>query len=230
MIDLSPWFQNAGPIAAALDAVGVDPALACAVIEMESNGRHVYGNDSGGVFSTPGTTDLPVTAESFAEFERRVLAGETSNGVGIMQITYAGPRRADGARDGGFFRIAREQGLDLSDPRQNVVFGVGLLRDYLRAAGGVLDEATVAAVGKRYNGLLTYGQRLWPVFQKWQARLAVAPTPEPEPEPEPLPVVGSEPILEPIEVSLSAASADTLNRLAAALEGLTAALNRVRIG
>lgn len=200
MIDLSPWFANAGAIAAAIEAVGVDPALACAVVEMESNGRHVYGNDSGGVFSTPGAPDIAVTAANFLEFERRVLAGETSNGVGIMQITYAGPRRTDGTRDGGFFRIAREQGVDLSDPQQNVAFGVGLLRDYLKAAGGVINEAAVVKVGTRYNGSSAYGTRLWTIVQKWQARLApvvVEPTPEPEPVPVPEPVVVPEPTPEP---------------------------------
>lgn len=230
---LSAYFQNATAIEAAIAEVGVDRALACAVVEKETNGRHVYGNDTGGVFSTPGAPDLAVTAANFAEFERRVLAGEKSNGVGIMQITYAGPKRADGTRDGGFFRVAREQGLDLSGPRENVVFGLGLVRDYLKAAGGVPTQAAVEAVGKRYNGATTYGASLWLVYQKWVARLAAetpAPVvPAPIPEPTPAPVPTPEPAPVPAVVELSPASIAALVKLAASLDGMTAALNRVHI-
>ena len=230
-------FQNAAIIDAAIAEVGVDKALAYAVIEMESSGRHVYGNDSGGVFSTPGTPDIAVTKENYAEYYRRVLAGETANGVGIMQITYAGPRRTDGTRDGGFHRIAREQGLDLSDPHDNVVFGLRLVRDYLKAAGGVPTEGAVKAVGTRYNGSTAYGDRLWTTYLAWVDKLQPVPVPVPTPEPEPPvvveptpepepPTVEPEPVLEPLTVELSPDSRAVLTGLAASLDGLTAALNR----
>ena len=132
-MDLATYFQNAVAIERAIAAVGVDRALACAVIEMESNGRHVYGNDSGGVFSTPGTPDIAVTAANYAEYLTRVLAGATANGVGIMQITWAGSKRADGTREGGFHSQAIREGIDLSDPYGNCLFGLGLIRDYLNA-------------------------------------------------------------------------------------------------
>lgn len=186
-------FQNQAAIDAAIAEVGVDKALAYAVIEMESSGRHVYGNDSGGVFSTPGTPDIAVTAENYAEYLTRVLAGEVANGVGIMQITYAGPRRADGTRDGGFHRIAKEQGLDLSDPHDNVVFGLRLILDYLTPLVAALTEGAVKAVGTRYNGSTAYGDRLWTTYQRWAA--ALAPVVEPEPEPV---TDDSEPVTEPV--------------------------------
>ena len=175
-MDLSPWFQNADAIERAIVATGVNPALACAVVAKETGGRHVYGNDSGGVFATPGAPDLAVTKENYAEYLRRVLAGETANGVGIMQITWAGSRRADGTREGGFHTQAIREGLDLSDPYDNCVFGLRLVRDYLNANGGVPTEAAVKAVGKRYNGADAYGDSLWAVYQTWAPRLASQPT------------------------------------------------------
>lgn len=231
-------FRNQAIIDAAISEVGVDRALAYAVIERESSGRHVYGNDSGGVFSTPGAPDIAVTAENYAEYYRRVLAGETANGVGIMQITWAGSKRADGTRDGGFHRIAKEQGLDLSDPHDNVVFGLRLVRDYLKAAGGVLTEAAVKAVGTRYNGSAAYGDRLWTNYLTWVDRLQPVPEPTPEPEPpvvvEPTPepeppAVEPEPVIQPLMVELSDDSRAVLTGLAASLDGLTAALNRIHI-
>lgn len=182
-MDLSQWFQNADAIERAIVATGVNPALACAIVEKETGGRHVYGNDAGGVFSTPGAPDIAVTAENYAEYLRRVLAGETANGVGIMQITWAGSKRADGTRDGGFHRQAKEQGLDLSDPYDNTVFGLRLVRDYLKAAGGVPTEAAIKAVGTRYNGATSYGDSLWAIYQKWATRLATPTTPGGSPMP-----------------------------------------------
>ena len=158
-------------------------ALLCAVIEKESNGHHIYGHDTDGVYSTRGRTvvvdglsygvgaNVPVTPRNFAEFERRVLAGEKSNGVGIMQITYAGPVRADGTRDGGYLRVAREKGLDLSKELDNIRMGADIIRGHLQKAGGVPSKDAVIYVGTKYNGRSTYGEDLWVKYNKWVAEL-----------------------------------------------------------
>lgn len=158
-------------------------ALLCAVIEKESNGHHIYGHDTDGVYSTRGRTvvvdglsygvgaNVPVTPRNFAEFERRVLAGEKSNGVGIMQITYAGPVRADGTRDGGYLRVAREKGLDLSKELDNIRMGADIIRGHLQKAGGAPSKDAVVYVGTKYNGRSTYGEDLWVKYNKWVAEL-----------------------------------------------------------
>ena len=158
-------------------------ALLCAVIEKESNGRHIYGHDTDGVYSTRGRTvvvdglsygvgaNVPVTPRNFAEFERRVLAGEKSNGVGIMQITYAGPVRADGTRDGGYLRVAREKGLDLSKELDNIRMGADIIRGHLQKAGGTPSKDAVVYVGTKYNGRSTYGEDLWVKYNKWVTQL-----------------------------------------------------------
>ena len=247
-MDVSAYLQNADAITRAATAVGVPLALAYAVAERESGGRNVYGNDSGGVFATPGTPDLVVTEANYAEYLRRVLAGETANGVGPLQITWAGSKRADGTRDGGFHTQAQREGYKLWEPYDNARFGFSLIFGYLKAqgwtSGAAPTQAVVEAVGKRYNGNASYGVALWAAYQKWAARLAAvepapapapAPAPEPEPEPEPPPeptpepeppTIEPEPVLEPLTVELSADSRAVLTGLAASLDGLTAALNR----
>lgn len=179
-MDLSPWFENAASIEKAIVDTGIDPVLAAAVVRKETSGRHVYGNDSGGVFSTPGAPDKDVTHENYhGEFLPRVLAGEVSNGVGIMQITWAGSKRADGTRDGGFHTQALAQGLDLSKPYDNCKFGFNLLKSYLKAAQavpGATLETAIKAVGKRYNGADAYGTALWSEYQVWQRRFAATTT------------------------------------------------------
>lgn len=179
MKNLSEWFTNSAEIERAIeDNPDVPAALICAVISKESSGRNVYGNDSGGVFSTPGAPDKEVTHDNFHnEFLPRVLAGETSNGVGPMQITFAGYKdKVTGRRDGGFFTEAANQGLDLSKVYDNVKFGIGKIRQYLRDAGGVPTEAAVKSVGKRYNGAIAYGDALWNEYNIWVTRLGETTT------------------------------------------------------
>jgi len=175
MRSLSEWFDNSAEIQRAIeDNPDVPVALICAVIRKEGSGRNVYGNDSGGVFSTPGAPDKDVTHDNFHnEFLPRVLAGEVSNGVGPMQITFAGYRdKVTGKRDGGFFKEAADLGLDLSKVYDNVKFGIRKIRQYLKDAGGVPTEAAVKSVGKRYNGAVAYGDALWTEYNTWVARLS----------------------------------------------------------
>lgn len=144
---------------AALEA-GVPLYIAAAMIEKESNGHNVYGNDRGGVYSV-GDPARPVpnvvTRDNFRAFEARVLAGETSNGVGPAQITWPG-----------FIRDAKNRGIRLWEPYPNMVYGFTLLRDYL--AGDYSDDS-IRYAGKRYNGAAAYGDDLLVKARRWQSRL-----------------------------------------------------------
>lgn len=152
--------------------LGVEAAIALGFAEAESNGRMVYGHDAGGVHSTrdgavtvdgiewPKGSNIPVTDASFRELERRVAAGEKSNGVGIMQITYRG-----------FFPDARSKGLNLATAADNLRYGLTLIRGYLRAAPADVDPLAYAA--SRYNrghwaGPYHYTDRVARLVQAWR--------------------------------------------------------------
>ena len=164
--------------------VGVPAHVALAFAQAESNGRMVYGHDAGGVHSTrdaaaivdgiewPKGSNVPVTDTSFRELERRVAAGEKSNGVGIMQITYRG-----------FFPDARKKGLDLATAADNVRYGLTLIRGYLAAAPEGVDPLTYAASrynrGSVYSGPYHYTDRVNAYARAWALL---------EPKEEPAPV------------------------------------------
>ena len=66
-------FTNQDVIDRAIAAVGVDKALAYAIVEKETGGRHVYGNDAGGAWflfararSGPPLEQAPSLAELLA--------------------------------------------------------------------------------------------------------------------------------------------------------------------
>ena len=152
--------------------VGVAEHIALAFAQAESNGRMVYGHDAGGVHSTrdaavivdgrewPKGSNVPVTDASFRELERRVAAGEKSNGVGIMQITYRG-----------FFPDARKKGFDLATAADNVRYGLTLIRGYLAAAPEGVDPLTYAASrynrGSVYSGPYHYTDRVNAYARAW---------------------------------------------------------------
>lgn len=152
--------QNSEALVRAAVTVGIPVWIAAAVIEKESRGANVYGNDRGGVYSEgrgrpPGGL---VTAENFPEFERRVRNGETSNGVGPAQITFPG-----------YFPQARTRGLKLWVPFDNMRLGFEIMRGYL---GGDYSNASIRRAGGAYNGNITYGDALVVVAEKWRGRLA----------------------------------------------------------
>jgi hypothetical protein len=137
----------------AADAVGLPYALAFALLDMESEGANVYGGDSGGIFATSPRTK--VTPENYREFRRRLAAGEKSNGVGPCQITWKG-----------FFPEADKQGLDLSNPLDNMKFGFRLLKGYVDRYPGDWQK-----VGRLYNGKDSYGNTFVRVVGEWEKRL-----------------------------------------------------------
>lgn len=153
--------HNTDALLAAVAETGVPLHIAAAMIEKESNGLNVYGNDYGGVYSTADParpSPNAVTRENYAIFEKRVFAGETSNGVGPAQITWPG-----------FIRDARDRGISLWEPLPNMIYGLTLLRDYL--AGDYSDESIINA-GTRYNGARVYGVDLAAKAGAWLARLS----------------------------------------------------------
>lgn len=177
------YLQNADAVLEAAEAARVPLWLACAMIDKETDGRNVYGNDTAGVFSTPGAPDIEVTEANFREFEQRVLVDkERSNGVGPCQITWPG-----------FLTEARAAGLRLWVPVDNMKFGFTLLRRYLSAAlkAGQDIETAVKTVGTRYNGKATYGTSLLSVSKLWASRLGVEMTDVPYTPSMPLLSVGS---------------------------------------
>ena len=141
--------KNAKAIVDGADFYDVPIPVTMAIVAKETtNGVMVYGHDAGGVFSTrdsavsipgedlhPQGSNIPVTPQNFAMFYDLVVnKGFKSNGVGTYQITYAGAKRADGTRDGGYFRIAREKCYDLATPEGNALLGNMILADHIKYA------------------------------------------------------------------------------------------------
>lgn len=153
--------QNASDVLAGALSAGVPLYIAAAVIEKETGGANVYGNDRGGVYSTSDPArpnPAAVTAENYAVFERRVMDGETSNGVGPAQITWPG-----------FITDAKERGIRLWVPAENIAYGLSLIAGYLN--GSETDDA-IRYAGTRYNGAAAYGDDLLAVARRWQAALS----------------------------------------------------------
>ena len=176
---LAKTLYNAEAIVAASARAGVPLWVAAAMIRQESTGRNVFGNDVGGVFSTPDTPDIEVTPARYAEFYARAIqpkidagsnsAGETSNGVGPAQITFWG-----------FHRDAKAEGLDLTDPEDNIFYGLRILKGYL---GGDYTEASVKISATRYNAgpsstvVNKYGEEVWKYAVYYQGALGSATDP-----------------------------------------------------
>jgi hypothetical protein len=162
--------ENSAACGRAAARAGLQFYIACALVHHESGGKNIYGHDKGGVFSAPG--DHAVTALNFFQFLVRVMNGETSNGVGPLQITYAGLRE-NGHRDGGRFLEMAEQGLRPWVPEDNMLYGFRVFVALLKKHGG-----DIAAAGAEYNGggspnadARDYGRKLKAEAAEWHARL-----------------------------------------------------------
>lgn len=176
---LAETLYNADAIVAASARAGVPLWVAAAMIRQESTGRNVFGNDVGGVFSTPNAPDIEVTPARYAEFYARAIqpkidansnsAGETSNGVGPAQITFWG-----------YHRDAKAEGLDLTDPEDNIFYGLRILKGYLK---GDYTEASVKISATRYNAgpsstvVNKYGEEVWKYAVYYQGALGSATDP-----------------------------------------------------
>lgn len=158
---------NADIALAVAAEVGLPPAVALALLDMESEGVNFYGADKGGYFAQ--RPKKLVTSENFAEFWQAVVVdGAKSNGVGPTQITYNG-RIVHGKRVGSFFVDAKTQGLDLADPADNMRYGFRKIKAYLTKYPKDLIK-----VGRLYNGKDSYGITFKRVVGEWERRLSAA--------------------------------------------------------
>ncbi|MCG7422384.1 hypothetical protein MHY29_06030 [Micrococcus sp. ACRRV] len=160
---LSASLSHPEAIVAAAGRARVPVSVAADLAELESGGRNVFGNDVGGVFSSPGAPDVDVTPERVAELRRRVADGERSNGVGPAQITWPP-----------LFDRADAEGLDLADPEDNMTLGLSLLRDSARgdfSAAGLERAGTLYNAGTLAGGVTDYGRRLAAAAAAWERRL-----------------------------------------------------------
>ena len=113
---------NADALVRAAKRAGVPLHLAAALIREESSGKNIYGNDWGGIYgtdaNTPASYNKTVTDANYRAFLSQLLhsdgtwTGRTSNGVGPAQITYWA-----------LHRDARNEGLNLANPEDNMFFG-----------------------------------------------------------------------------------------------------------
>lgn len=167
-IDIAKKFGlvNVDEAAVACRAAGLPFYAACALLEKESGGRNVYGHDKGAVLS--GFPDEVSEANYRAFSWEAITRGLPSNGVGPCQITYAGGQRADGSRDGGYFRQMIAAGLKPWVPLDNMTFGFGLLLGHYNAHGH-----DWAAAGTAYNGASAYGKDLAAKVAAWRTRLGI---------------------------------------------------------
>lgn len=156
--------RNASTAAMACREAGLPYYASCALLEIESWGRNIYGHDKGGVFSND---EHPIVNEkNFFQFIMRVMNGAVSNGVGPCQITYAGALK-DGHRDGGYFRLMAAQGLRPWSIYENEVFGFGIL------AGHFKRTKSWVKAGRLYNGSEGYGIKLDLKVSEWKKRLKI---------------------------------------------------------
>ena len=179
---------NAAALVKAATEAGVPLHIAAAFVHQESAGKNVYGHDYGGIFSTnpnavtllgktyPVGSNIAVTPQNYAAFLGLLLnpdgtwTGRTSNGVGPLQATYWA-----------YFRDARNAGIDLSDPYQNILFG---LRVIIKDSGLGTDysEANVKLAATRYNRgpsatvVTQYGLDVWKKAEQYRLALAGAAT------------------------------------------------------
>lgn len=159
--------ENADAIVRAAKELGLEVAIAAAIIQKESNGRNVYGHDRGGVFSNAALgkpADNLVTEQNFQDFRRRInQSGSISNGVGPAQITWKG-----------YFPDAEAKGYKLWRAEDNIKYGLSLFASHLRGSGSIVDA------GAAYNGARQYGIDLANMVSGWRSRLAGASLEVPE--------------------------------------------------
>ena len=99
--------------ATAIAVPGVGVPLICAVIEQESGGKLVFGCDAGGLYC-----HKMVTMSRLRRLLDHIQKGGTSQGVGLMQLTY-GP-------------FVTSWGMSLVQPRVQVFAGTSVLAPLIR--------------------------------------------------------------------------------------------------
>lgn len=144
--------SNTAQILAACREARIPFYVGCALMEKESHGRNVYGNDSGGTFAG---APFGVTKYNWEVFRWLVIAkDQRSNGVGPCQLTYKG-----------FFTDMESKGLKPYDPHDNMLYGFRLLKSY-KDKHGTWQEA-----GASYNGSASYGRAFAALVEQWKDRI-----------------------------------------------------------
>jgi hypothetical protein len=159
--------SNAATLWVVAGEVGVSFHLACALVEKESTGRNVYGHDKGGALAG---FPLEVNADNFAVFRWLVIdQGQTSNGVGPMQLTYAGAVLSSGKRQGGHFVAMEGRGLKPWVVADNMRYGLELFKGYLSSRkGNVAEAGTIYNAGNLNAGINAYGRDLAAKDAAWK--------------------------------------------------------------
>lgn len=187
------YLQNPEAIVKASIRLDMPVNIVAALVERETGGRHIYGNDVGGVFGRPSKSTPPsytktVTEQNYREFMRRIRAGELSNGVGPLQITWKQ-----------YHYDAEAEGLKLWRAEDNIYFGAREFLRLIRANGGSIIKAGTLyrwgkldgdPSGKYPTGSSEYGVDVEWKSRVWAARIAGKPEPaKPAPPGAPVPVV-----------------------------------------
>lgn len=166
---------NTSPAFAEAENVGIPLPAACAVLEKETHGRNIYGNDAERDSASGKVTrwgmlsgyDQNVNEDNFLAFWFMVLKrGALSNGVGPMQITSVG-----------LLQQMMDQNLLPWLPGHNMRFGFTLIWGYHNEAVAAGNSRPWVAAGRRYNNSLTYGEDLAKKIVAWRDLLKPALVP-----------------------------------------------------
>lgn len=143
----------ANSIVLAARAADIQVSLLCAVLEQETEFKNVYGHD--GVrnpIKSPANGLLRVTRDNYRVYLQHRARGEGSQGVGPMQLTWAGYQdQAD--RLGGCW-----------NPRINIVVGAKAIADLIKEHGktaGIASYNGSGAVAQAYARSVLSKARKW---------------------------------------------------------------------
>lgn len=161
--------ENAATIVSAFDHVGPDPrvgfdlAAACAMVELESGGAHVWGHDPWnaveypkGIALPPSLNGSPVTEADYHAYKAKRNGRMQPQGCGITQLTSP------------VLQIAAERAGGCWVPFYNCRVGFGFLLALFREHGSAIAGFTA------YNGsgpaAVAYGEKAVGIMGGWQAR------------------------------------------------------------
>ena len=141
-------------------AQSVPVSLVCAVLQMESGFRNVFGHDKvANPVRSPAGGLLEVTEERYRTYLKHRKAGQGAQGVGPAQLTWpAFQDRAD--KLGGCWK-----------PGPNIKVAVGVLADNIKAAG---IRGGIASYNGSGSAAQAYAGRVLALERTWRKRLAGA--------------------------------------------------------
>jgi hypothetical protein len=160
---------NVTTLAKSCDEYSFPFYLACVILDKETDGRNIYGHDVGGIFTYPDGRNVEVTEANYAEFLRRLAAGETSNGVGCFQLTFRG------------YHIGSQSltalGYKAWIPADNIRYAIGrILAPSLKSGldRGLTLEQAFWQTAKSYNGNASYADDAIVKARTWAATVGTS--------------------------------------------------------